>query len=288
MRIASYNIQFGTGLDLKYDLARIAASLEGADLIALQEVTRGFPKNGERDMVEEIAALFPDFFLAYGPGCDIHLDHSRQDGRIVERRLQFGNMILSRFPLLATRHLLLPRSRTYERINYQRSALEAVIDTPVGPLRFYSVHLDHVSPRERISQLRFLKDRLFGFVHEGGAVTGSMEFGLADPPMPENFLIMGDFNMEPETPEYLEMVGERDTGGWRSLRDGVAVDLLDRLKTRDEKSITWTHQSLAEGEGMYLDYAFAHPGLVPLVKSGHVDLAAKGSDHFPVWVELQI
>ena len=38
MQIVSYNIQFGTGRDEKVDLARIADTVRGADLIALQEV----------------------------------------------------------------------------------------------------------------------------------------------------------------------------------------------------------------------------------------------------------
>ena len=36
MRFASYNIQYGKGKDGKFDLARICAALEGADVIALQ------------------------------------------------------------------------------------------------------------------------------------------------------------------------------------------------------------------------------------------------------------
>ncbi|MFM9039437.1 MAG: endonuclease/exonuclease/phosphatase family protein, partial [Betaproteobacteria bacterium] len=38
MQIVSYNIQFGTGRDEKVDVARIADTVRGADLIALQEV----------------------------------------------------------------------------------------------------------------------------------------------------------------------------------------------------------------------------------------------------------
>ncbi|MGO7719026.1 endonuclease/exonuclease/phosphatase family protein, partial [Rhizobium johnstonii] len=62
MNFASYNIQYGFGLDGIYDLARIARSLEGADVIALQEVTRGFSRNGFADMAADIAAFFPDYF----------------------------------------------------------------------------------------------------------------------------------------------------------------------------------------------------------------------------------
>ncbi|MGO7536958.1 endonuclease/exonuclease/phosphatase family protein, partial [Rhizobium leguminosarum] len=35
-------MKYGFGLDGRYDLERIARSLEGADVIALQEVTSGF------------------------------------------------------------------------------------------------------------------------------------------------------------------------------------------------------------------------------------------------------
>lgn len=68
------------------------------------------------------------------------------DGRMRMRHIEFGNMILSRYPILATRNILLPRSRTYDRLNIQRSALECLLLTPSGPVRVYSVHLDHRSP----------------------------------------------------------------------------------------------------------------------------------------------
>ncbi|MGO8227329.1 endonuclease, partial [Rhizobium ruizarguesonis] len=53
--LASDNIQYGFGLEGRYDLARIARSLEGADVIALQELTRGFSRNGFADMVADVA-----------------------------------------------------------------------------------------------------------------------------------------------------------------------------------------------------------------------------------------
>ena len=38
MLFVSYNIQFGRGKDRRFDLPRIAAEIEGADVIAQQEV----------------------------------------------------------------------------------------------------------------------------------------------------------------------------------------------------------------------------------------------------------
>ncbi len=40
MKLVTYNIQYGVGKDSKCDLGRIAQAVDGADVIALQEVAR--------------------------------------------------------------------------------------------------------------------------------------------------------------------------------------------------------------------------------------------------------
>lgn len=40
MKLVSYNIQYGLGREGRYDLARVADEVRGADLVALQEVDR--------------------------------------------------------------------------------------------------------------------------------------------------------------------------------------------------------------------------------------------------------
>ena len=54
MRIVTYNIQFSRGKDLNYDLERIARTVEGADIIGLQEVEPNWP---HLDMVDQPAEL---------------------------------------------------------------------------------------------------------------------------------------------------------------------------------------------------------------------------------------
>lgn len=287
MKFVSYNIQYGIGMDGMFDPERIAASIKGGDVIALQEVTRGFPRNGHVDLVARFSDLFPEHFHVYGAPCDLLLDVSVENGRRVERRFQFGNMILSRWPILSTRHHLLPRSRTVEMLNLQRGALEAVIVAPGGPLRVYSVHLDHVSPDERLGQIRFLKERVVNFASEGGSLTGAAEEGFPDLPLPEDFLLMGDFNMEPESTEYIAMVGQRDRYYGRILRANEPVDVLDRLGLLTPESHTWAKPP---GDGpmkMHLDHCFVNAGLVPRLKNAWVDNEALGSDHFPLWVEVE-
>lgn len=286
MNFASYNIQYGFGLDGRYDLERIARSLEGADVIALQEVTRGFSRNGFADMAADVAAFFPDYFWVYGPACDMHVE-AAQDGLLPVRgtRFQFGNMVLSRWPVISTRTLLLPRSRTIGKINLQRGATEALIAAPGGAVRVYSVHLDHVSADERIRQLQFLNAYINAFIQEGGSLTGGGELDLPEPPLPEDYVIMGDFNMEPESPEYCALAGAGGGYYGRVARIGTPVDAFAALGAYGPESYSWMDPE-DHGKRMHLDYCFVSCGLESRLKSARIDTQSIGSDHFPVWVEI--
>ena len=68
---------------------------------------------------------------------DVDLGIRDAAGRPVNRRIEFGNMVLARWPIVTARNLLLPRSRRLARANLQRAALEAVVDRPGDPLRVY-------------------------------------------------------------------------------------------------------------------------------------------------------
>lgn len=285
MKFASYNIQYGIGLDGRLDLGRIAGEIESADVIALQEVTRGFHRNGNLDMVAELQALLPGHFSVYWPACDIDAGSTIEDGRAVSRRFQFGNMVFSRHPILASRLISLPRSRTLDKLNLQRGATEAVIDAPGSALRVYSVHLDHVYRSERIDQIRTLKERAQAYALEGGAISGAEEFGLPQPPFPDDYVLMGDFNMVPESPEYCAMVGEVDGFYGRQIRATHPVDVLAGLGRRTAESYSWVDPK-DHGHRMLLDYCFVSHGLVGRLKDAWIDETATGSDHLPVWFEL--
>ena len=85
-RVVTYNIQYGIGLDGKYDLERIVDSVRDADIIALQEVTRGFVRNGGRDMVAEIEALLPDRFAVCHMPADVDFGSRVENGKVVSAR----------------------------------------------------------------------------------------------------------------------------------------------------------------------------------------------------------
>ena len=117
MRIVTYNIQYGLGKDGLFDVARIADSVRGADIIALQEVERHMPRSQERDLPAELQKLLPEYFAVYGPTLDLDASKVLSDGKVTNRRCQLGNMILSRWPILSSRLHLLPKFRTLNQFH---------------------------------------------------------------------------------------------------------------------------------------------------------------------------
>ena len=59
LRVLTYNIHHGAGVDGKLDLKRIASVITGskADIVALQEVDRNTARAGKVDQVAELARL---------------------------------------------------------------------------------------------------------------------------------------------------------------------------------------------------------------------------------------
>lgn len=289
MKIVTYNIQYGMGLDGKYDIGRIADAVRGADVICLQEVSRNNPANRGHDMVAEIGEALPDYFCVFGPNFDADVgSHRGKDGRARTVMFQLGNMVLSKAPIRLSRNLLLPRSRSFEVMNFQRGALEALIETPLGFIRFYSTHLDHRSPRERLAQLRYLRERVLDAPLEGLGLSGTAEHGFPEPPVPEAFVVMGDFNMLAGSPEYLEACGAPDHTFGQPLTADLFVDAAARLGASGDDLVTWVDPDRPQDEARFkrIDYAFTSASLAKSLKRLWVDCKAAGSDHLPVWLEL--
>jgi endonuclease/exonuclease/phosphatase family metal-dependent hydrolase len=277
MKLVTYNIQYGIGRDGKFDLERIAASLDGADIIALQEVTRNFIHNDGVDLVAGLAALLPQYFHVFGAAMDVDLGACDCAGK--------PDMVLSRWPIISSRNLLLPRSRRFNRINLQRSALEALIVTPDEALRVYSVHLDHVNLNERMLQIRHLNERVYAYPMEGGAVSGAAEYEFPEPPCPEAFILMGDFNMIQGSPEYVLMTGETDYAEGRQVVNHHPVDAFTLGQPLPAGSVSWFDEDKQERNRL-IDYAFLHASLMRRVTRSWIDQDALGSDHLPVWLEM--
>ena len=150
MKLVTWNIQWGLGLDARVDLARIvraARELADFDVLCVQEVADNFPKlegNDDRDQFAELASLLPAFRMIEGFGVDVAGEGARR------RRL--GNAIFSRYSVLSARRHALPWPADAGKESMARVAVEAVLQTPMGALRVTTTHLEYYSDVQRRAQ----------------------------------------------------------------------------------------------------------------------------------------
>jgi endonuclease/exonuclease/phosphatase family metal-dependent hydrolase len=257
MKIVTFNIQYGLGGDGRYDLARTARAVAGADVITLQEVERWWQRSGYVDQAAEIARHLEDYHWVFGANLDIDASIRTPEGKPLHRRRQFGNMILSRTPILSSRNFPLPKHGTLTQHSIQQGLLEVVVETPSGPLRVYTTHLSHLAPETRMPQAEHILGILERAYAEGGAWCGGHpdpDAGWTEgdpPPMPREAVLTGDLNLEAGSAEYERLVGPCSPRHGRLNRRGGLVD-------------AW-------------------------VAAGHDERAGDtcaASDHRPVWFEL--
>lgn len=285
MRCVSYNIQYGLGADGRYDLARIAGEIAGADVMALQEVDRFWKRSGMVDGPATLAEHLPEHHWVYGPNLDMDASYESR-GRIVHRRKQFGTMILSRWPIVSTRNHLLPKWGDRRHHSIQQGMLETVIDTPLGAVRFYSVHLSHLSPATRMPQVTAMREILERAPSEGGAWCGghpdpsSGWIEEAEPPMPMSYILMGDMNFDPASQEYASMVGPVASGYGRLTNRLGPLDAW--VVAGHDESDGATHPDA----GSRIDHCFLSADLASRLEEAWIDDSAVGSDHRPLWVSF--
>ena len=287
MKLLTYNIQYCKGKDNKVDIKRIINEIKGADIIALQELERFWPRTDNADQVEQITAAMPDYYWVYGPGVDLHADQYSISNKGVRR--QFGNLIMSRSPILSSRNHLLPKYGSVDPLSIQRSALEATILCGERLLRIYSVHLTHLSAQTRLPQIDRLLQIHRDAILEGFPVSGNLDGfdwqdGVGNQTVPAEAIIMGDFNCQPDSEEYLRMAGPVSDYGGHIVNPAGFVDSWTYCEHDKMTGVT----SDINGKLARLDYCFVSTSLRHCIRSCHVDDQAQGSDHQPVWVELDI
>ena len=287
MKIVTYNIQFGRGRDEKVNLDRIADAVHGADIIALQEVDRYWSRSGDIDQVKLIVDKFPGFDFAYSPGVDQAIPGKvGTDGR--PQRRQFGNLLLSRDPIGYVRHHFLPKFASIGPLSVQRSALECAIQTGSGPIRFYSLHLTHLTAKTRMPQVRELLRLHHDAQMEGTPVCGDANGshwheGVAKTPPPDSAILLGDFNFQPDSREYEEIVGPLSPHGGRVTHPHGFVDPWVVADREGNAGYTAKLKNIP----VRLDYAFISASLCDRIRSCWVDRDADGSDHQPLWLDIR-
>jgi len=286
VKVVTYNIQYGLGKNNRYDLARIAREIEDADVIALQEVERHWQRSGCIDSPAVLGTRLPEHQWVYGANLDMDAGYRDAEGRLVNRRRQFGTMILSRLPIVSSRNHMLPKYGTLTQHSIQQGALEAVIVTErAGPVRIYSIHLSHLSAATRLPQVEALLDIHTRAPSEGGAWCGGHpepEAGWTEgemPPMPANAILMGDFNFTWRTEEYDRIVGPRSERHGRLNRLTGFVDAWVAAGHPEDVGAT-------ADNGKRIDFCFVSAALASRVQAARIDANASGSDHQPLWVDM--
>ncbi|MBW6458179.1 MAG: endonuclease/exonuclease/phosphatase family protein [FCB group bacterium] len=142
--VMSYNVHAFRGMDRVLDAQRIADVIlaEKPDLVGLQEVDHLTARSEKFDAIA--------FFEAYTGMHVIYMKTFDYQGGA------FGNMILSRFPVIAEEEIRLPSRENYEpRLLMKVSVLTDRGDT----LSFYNTHLDHHgTDSDRPAQMQKIAD----------------------------------------------------------------------------------------------------------------------------------
>ncbi len=311
MQFVTLNIQYGRGLDGRFDIIRTVEAVRGADVIALQEVERYWRRSGMRDQPADIAQRLAEYHWIYGPSFDMDASYQNGNGQIINRRKQFGTMLLSRTPILSSRNFLLPKYGTRIQHSIQQGALEGIIGTAAGPVRVYSVHLSHLSSHTRMPQVQVLLDIHQSAPSQGGAWSGGHPEPDAgwveedEPPMPEQAVLMGDLNFTHDSPEYDSFVGPMsDPHGRLTRRDGFVdawvasghneaegTTVYPRAKNgkpRKRTAATGRRRNGKANGSKRIDYCLVSANLAGRVRSARIDDKCSASDHLPLWVELDL
>ncbi len=173
LRVLSYNIHHGEGVDGKLDLERIAAVIRGAepDLVALQEVDRNTARTKHVDQPRQLGRLtgMPVVF-----GRNIPYEGG-----------EYGNAVLSRRPIKRHENHPLPSLGPGER----RGVLEVEIElADRRPLLFFVTHLDHrMADRERIASAKAINEQ----VSKSNTSLAILAGDLNDFPQSETLRIFG-------------------------------------------------------------------------------------------------
>ncbi len=139
IKVLTYNIRHGLGMDNKINLQRIAGIIlaSGADICALQEVDRCNPRSKMLHQAKKLAQLTNMYYVFKA---NMHFG-----------LLQYGNAILSRLPLIAQCNYRLPGGRE------KRGLLKTVIALGGKKLNIFNTHLG-LNQEERLEQVQTVKD----------------------------------------------------------------------------------------------------------------------------------
>ena len=283
MKLVTWNIQWCLGTDGRVDPKRIvdeARAFADFDVLCLQEVAANFPSlqgSAGEDQFGALAALLPGFTAVPG----VAIDTLAPNGS----RRRFGNMVLSRFPVLQAMRIQLPWPSDSVPRSMPRILLETLVAAPFGPLRIMTTHLEYYSPLQRAAQVEALRSRhAEACAHALSGRAGDESKGpFGSPPHTVSALLTGDFNFRPTDPLHDRLTAEFGDNGVPAFED-----VWRRLHaTTEQPATTGVHDRDQWPEPFACDFIFASSDLRGRLRAVEVDGLTQASDHQPMVVELE-
>ncbi len=277
MNLITWNVQWCLGADNVLDPARIIAharAMADVDVLCLQEVADNFPELGQSpqgDQFRILADLMPGFQAVEG----VALETRDAEGR----RKRFGNMILTRLPVIQVLRHTLPWG-AYPTRNMPRGLLEVVVEAPFGPLRVMTTHLEYSHPELRRPQVEAIRA-----IHAQACARaatpredGPHTYRLT--PQPAAAILCGDLNMQPYDPMKHRIEEPFADGAPRF------IDAWTHLRGAEPHPMSACIVQPSYAPPHCCDYVFASADLAPRLSAIRYDHETTASDHQPVLVTL--
>src|SRR5690606_5966397 len=233
MKLVTWNIQWCRGCDGRVDPGRIvdhARALADFDVLCLQEVAANFDTlagSAGEDQFLELARLLPGFEPVPGVAVDV------PDGKGGRRR--FGNLVLSRLPVLRVlRHQLPWPPAKARKEGMPRMLIEVVIRAPFGPVRVMTTHLEYYSEVQRAAQVEAIRAAhaascrraAYDRANRGDDADAAAPDPAGGPfqwlPHPASAVLTADFNFRPDDPLHAKLQAPFEDG-IPALRDSWEV-----------------------------------------------------------------
>jgi len=197
LRVLTYNIHHGEGLDGKVDLVRISELITNlqADVVCLNEVDKGVTRTKGRDLTAELAALTRMTGVFSN-------NYHFQGG-------EYGNAILTRYPVISSKNT----HYTMLRPGEQRGILQVRIDAGGREVVFMATHIDYrPDDTERLMNV----DEIFGLLPRYSGKT---------------VIVAGDFNDTPGKRVHSKMK-ERFRDAWEEAGPGDGLTIPVKKPTK--------------------------------------------------------
>lgn len=162
IRATAWNIERGRRLDGVIETLRSHPVISASDIFLLTELDYGMARSGNRLVAHEIATalnlnyVFAPSYINLSKGAGLEREADGHNTHALH-----GNAVFSRYPIRDPHAFGLPNGKDKmagreKRIGQQRSVI-ATVESPMGPIRVVSVHLDaHSARRMRRHQLETL------------------------------------------------------------------------------------------------------------------------------------